>query len=272
MAQTMKISKTPMTDEQILAVAPSVFAENAAPTVSHRYEFISTKACLDLMREAGFMPHAARQSTCRDESGRTYTKHQIRFRSDAARAFDDGFGDVFPEISLTNSHLGTGSYIIDPGFFRAVCTNGMTVGDSLNIGLRVRHSKKAAQGVVEAAMEIIGEVPMMVANVKRMQVARVERETEVAMAREALALRWTPGEEPISTDQLLVPRRIEDRDPTVWNVLNRLQENMIRGGLQMARAEGITRRSSTRPIRSIQTDRKINRGLWDIAQKALATV
>jgi hypothetical protein len=60
-------------------------------------------------------------------------------------------------------------------------------------------------------------------------------------------------------------RRFEDRSDNLWTTFNRTQENMIQGGLQARTANG--KRTHTRPVGSIDTNVKLNRALWVLADE-----
>ena len=67
---------------------------------------------------------------------------------------------------------------------------------------------------------------------------------------------------------MLVSRRREDVGGDLWHTLNRVQENVIAGGLSAIQrdAEGRRiRRVSTRRINGIDQDVKLNRALWQLA-------
>ena len=68
---------------------------------------------------------------------------------------------------------------------------------------------------------------------------------------------------PITESQILMPRRFEDRRPDLWSVFNRTQENLTKGGLSGRAANG--RRQQTRPVQGIDTDIRLNRALWLLA-------
>src|SRR5262249_29652709 len=61
----------------------------------------------------------------------------------------------------------------------------------------------------------------------------------------------------------LRPNRWQQAEPTLWNVLNTGQENIIRGGVHQVRSDGSRFRS--RPVRDISEDVRINRELWRLA-------
>jgi hypothetical protein len=51
-----------LTDEQIRAQAPSVFATEHHPSITGHYAFISTARMLDALRAEGFMPVRVQQA------------------------------------------------------------------------------------------------------------------------------------------------------------------------------------------------------------------
>ncbi len=89
-------------------------------------------------------------------------------------------------------------------------------------------------------------------------------ETEV-FARAALSLKYDDPDKsaPVTETQILMPRRVEDRRPDLWSVFNRTQENLIKGGQSGCSANG--RRQQTRPVQGIDSDIRLNRALWLLA-------
>ncbi len=51
--------------------------------------------------------------------------------------------------------------------------------------------------------------------------------------------------------------------PDLWSVFNRTQENLTKGGLHGRSANG--RRQQTRPVQGIDSDVRLNRALWMLA-------
>ncbi len=64
-------------------------------------------------------------------------------------------GEHVPEIILLNSHDGTSSYQMLPGYFRFVCQNGCVCGQSLG-EVRVPHRGNVVDRVIEGAYEVVG--------------------------------------------------------------------------------------------------------------------
>jgi len=114
---------TAMTNDQMFALAPSIFAEDKHESRSDRYLYIPTIKVLDGLRNEGFMPFAVCQSKSRTEGKAEFTKHMIRLRQ-----HDQITATEANEIILINSHDGTSSYQMLAGMFRFVCCNGMITG------------------------------------------------------------------------------------------------------------------------------------------------
>ena len=68
----------------------------------------------------------------------------------------------------------------------------------------------------------------------------------------------------VKPEQLLQARRSVDiENDNLWKTFNRVQENLIRGGVDGLNEGG--RRRSTKAVSSIDTDMRINRKLWTLA-------
>ena len=98
----------------------------------------------------------------------------------------------------------------------------------------------------------------------------------MALAEEVHALRFEPGTaiaNAIQPTALLAPRRYEDTRADLWSVTNRIQENVIKGGLVgTARGEDnygrmTTRRVSSRAVGGVDQDVKLNNALWSLSEK-----
>ncbi len=63
---------------------------------------------------------------------------------------------------------------------------------------------------------------------------------------------------------MLVPRRWDDRKSDLWSIFNRVQENLVKGGLTGRTANG--RRQRTRPVQGIDQNLRLNRALWMLAE------
>lgn len=255
-------SSTPIADDQLQQVAPSIFAEAAHDSRSARYTYIPTSTILDGLRKEGFQPFAVTQTHVRDEGKRDFTKHMLRLRHASQIADTEA-----NEIILLNSHDGTSSYQMLAGMFRFVCSNGLVCGNAVS-DVRVPHKGQIMDNVIEGAYDVLdgfGLVRELRDDMRAISLRPAEAEI---FARTALTLKYEPDPvkpAPITESQILAPRRSADTGMDLWTTFNRVQENLVRGGLPARNAAG--RRTRTREVQGIDQSVKINRALWLLADE-----
>jgi hypothetical protein len=252
-----------LTLEDIRHRAPAVFAESAHERTSSSYQFIPTQRVLAGLMQAGFVPVEARQTRARHSV--VHARHVVRLR----RRFETvQLKDAVPEVVFLNSHDGTSAYQLRVGIFRVVCTNGLVVSMGSFPSYRVAHRGDIVEEVVASALDISERFGALAGRVERMEQRLLPKDEQIAFAGRALAVRFPgPLESGIQPAQLLTCRRVEDLGNDLWSVLNKVQENLLRGGLSRLAASG--RRSRTRRIRSIREDVRVNSRLWDLAEEVL---
>lgn len=253
-------SDHPLSNDEIAAVAPSILAHSAHESRSERYSFIPTVDVLDALRKEGFQPFMVCQSRVRDDARRAYTKHMVRLRH-----ANQICGSEANEIILLNSHDGASSYQMLGGMLRFVCKNGVVCGDNLS-DIRVPHKGDVIGQVIDGAFKVLDSFEIATQQRDGMRASVLDDGEQIAFARAALALRYDENKPaPITEQQLLAPRRVEDRAPDLWTTFNRVQENMILGGLHGRNANG--RASTTRPVAGIDQNIRLNRALWVLADE-----
>ena len=253
-------SDRPLSDTQIIKAAPSVFAESAHESRSSRYAYIPTSDVLNGLRREGFQPFMACQARTRTEGKQEYTKHMLRLRHQSQIN-----GDTANEIILVNSHDGTSSYQMLAGCYRFVCENAMISGETVE-DFRVRHSGNVVGNVIEGAFRVLDEFKQVDSSKETMQGIILKPRQQEVLASAALQLRYDPGENvPIEPQQLNQARRMDDRGADLWRTFNRVQENLMQGGLQGHNANG--GRSTTRRVSSVSENIRLNRALWTLADE-----
>lgn len=250
-------SDSPLSDEQIFKAAPSVFADAPHNSRSARYAYIPTCEVVNGLRAEGFQPFMACQARSRIEGKSEFTKHMIRFRHQ-----NQIIGDTANEIILVNSHDGTSSYQMLAGCFRFVCHNGLICGSEVE-DFRIRHSGDVLTNVIEGAYHIVDEFEQVDSAKELMQSVVLSPGQQNAFANAALQLRYDPDDNvPIEAYKLNAARRSSDRGDDLWHTLNRVQENMIQGGVR-----GINRnggRMSTRKVTGVSENIRLNRAIWSM--------
>ncbi|MEX9734315.1 DUF932 domain-containing protein [Proteus mirabilis] len=249
----------PLTTEELYRTVPSVFSEEKHNSRSEKYCYIPTITLLDSLQKEGFYPFFACQTRVRDASRRDHTKHLLRLRR-----HDQITGSQVPEIILLNSHDGSSSYQMLPGFFRAICCNGLVCGDSFG-EVRVPHRGHVVDNVIEGAYEVLATFETIAGKREQMQSLMLPPPAQQIFAQAALMYRYGEEHQPITEAQVLQPRRFEDKKDDLWTVYQRLQENLIKGGLSGRNAKG--KRARTRSVNGIDGDIKLNKALWVLTEQ-----
>lgn len=254
-------SDYPLSDDQIKRVAPSIFAVEKHESRSERYAYIPTSEVLNALRKEGFSPFMVCQAKSRDASKREHTKHMLRLRH--ATQINSAEAN---EIILLNSHDGSSAYQMMSGMFRFVCANGLICGETMN-DVRVRHSRNAVDNVIEGAFRVLDDFEQIGHQRDGMKALTLNAGEQQAFAHAALALKYDTevAPAPVTEQQILTAKRIEDRSNDLWTTFNRVQEHLIDGGLRGRTATGQVRQ--TRPVTGIDQSVKLNRALWILSQE-----
>jgi len=262
-----------MTEDELRKAAPSIFATTAHESRSERFQPIPTIEVLRGLMAEGFVPVGAKQSRTRDVGKADFTKHLIRLRR-----MDDGkvynVGDTVCEILLKNANDGTSAYDLMAGLFRVRCLNSLVAQTSTIDSVKVRHSGDVGGKVIEGTYRVLNEAEKTLAAPADWGTLKLNKDEREIFAESAHLIRFGDAEgeteTPIKPEQLLIPRRYDDRSDDLWTTFNVAQENIIRGGLRgVARDENgrRIRRVSTRAVNGIDQDIKLNKALWMLAER-----
>lgn len=253
----------PLSDDQIRVFAPSVFQEQPRNTTGKRYQFVNTAELMTELRSQGLMPTEIAVYSRRNPAWRPFAMHMIRFTVDGARAGMKKAGDVAPQIVLRNSHDSSSPFELYGGLFRMVCSNGLIVSDSAMVApIRVRHSAYPVLEALSGVDTLISHNKDVFQHVDAMQGRRLSTDEQTRFALRALQLR-EGAKGAIDAVEVLKPRRTQDAGDDLWRVYNRVQENLIRGGLEGKNAAGA--RTVTHGVNAIQSQLALNAGLWSLA-------
>lgn len=251
-------------NDTLRAVVPSLFADEAHESRSGRYVYVPTIELVEALRKEGFAPFFAVQSKTRDEGRMGHTKHMLRLR----RPDDIGKAEA-AEVIIVNSHDGSSAYQMFAGMLRFVCTNSLIAGDKFQ-EVRVPHKGNIADQIIEGAYTVAKDFPRLIDATDEMKGTTLSDAEQQLFGEAALALRYGTDEEasPLRPAQIIEARRREDVGGSVWSTFNRVQENIIRGGLQGRRVNenGQVRRARTREIKGIDQNVSLNRAMWMLAE------
>ena len=261
-----------LTEDEIRSAAPSVFATTAHESRSARFRPIATIDVIRMLDQEGFGVVGAKQSVARLEDRKDFTKHMLRLRKKGE--VQRKVGDTVFEVLLKNANDGSAAYDLLSGLFRIRCLNSLVAMDTQMSTQRVRHSGDVAPKVIEGVFSVVKDAERALnapAQWGQLQLAAPE---QMFLAEAAHAIRFPVDENNNQTtnvkpEQMLHVRRTGDIGDDLWTVFNRVQENVVRGGLNNFgyNAEGRFRRAHTREVKGIDQSTALNRALWTLGEK-----
>lgn len=257
-----------MTDDQIRAKAPSVFATHAAANVSEKYAYLPTYQAVRDMRTMGLEVASVREGYKRSPEGRNFAIHELRMRRPGDVAQGRQLGELFPEVILRNSHDRTSGFDLSAGLFRLVCLNGMTVADHA-FNVKLRHvGRNQVDKLYAGVAQIIESLPRTIEIAASWREINLASEQIERLANRAAEIRGSSLM--LDAGQILRLRRWDDQGSNLWSVFNRLQENLTVGGMRGHNATGQRRR--LQGIRTLAADVNFNQKLWTAASELAAEV
>lgn len=233
-----------------------------APTVSKRYQFISSHEIIQRFADEGWVPAMAESAAPRKRDG-AYAKHMIDFRHPDCQEVNG----AVPRIILTNSHDGSSSARVMAGVFRFVCSNGLVVGNVAGQEV-VRHSGDAAADLIHRMRELARNTSQLYSSIDKWSKKELTRAQRHEFARFAAQLRWGDAQR-FQVEDLLMVRRAEDDRGDLWTTFNRVQENTVRGGIEGLSRSG--RAATSRPLSDITRSVDYNAQLWRLAEEVAET-
>lgn len=243
--------------EELSRHTPAAFATRPHEKCSPRYGYIDTQRLVSYFLDEGYSVADSRGG--QRGSSREYGMHTIRMRAPSKTVI---VGDLYPEIVLTNSHDKSSRAILDLGIYRGACSNGLVVGTSAGLRFSIPHVGDQRDAVITAAGKAMEYVPKLQEVVGDWSQRWLTSPELKEFNRRALIIKPSKGEV-----DLTVCRRNEDSADHLWNVFNRVQENVLSGGMTYRSEKG--RHIRTRPVGSVRKALDTNQRLWELAEEFL---
>jgi hypothetical protein len=255
---------TPLTNDQIITFAPAAGSFEPIDGVSQRYSFVPTLTAVDLLRDAGWFPIHAEQSAVRVARREGYQRHLIRFAKNGL-----SFDGERVDLVLYNSHDRGCAFKLIASVYRQICENGLMVSSEF-ANFSHKHIGFKPDDFIHSAGEIAAAAGIIAERVDEMKVIDMTPDERGVFAQAAHSLVYDePEQAPIQPQQLLEERRYDDKGHDLWSVFNVVQENICRGGLKGTTrgSNGRMRRTTTRPVKALDRNIKLNQALWFLTEK-----
>jgi len=253
-----------LTLEELKETTPSIFTKKGSNDTSKKYTHIPTDRVIKDLELLGWGVVDAKQVKARKGEG--YQKHLVVFRNpDVVINGKDG-DTVYPQILLTNSHDAKNSFQFQAGLFRMICENGLVIADKQFEDYKIRHMGydfETLQGIIK---EMVSNLDLTVESMNKMKATELSEEQTLELAKLMLETRIKDTNNTF-TDQsikdVLIPQRKEDKGFGLWEVFNRVQENIIEGNFEYNTIGGKSRQA--RVIKNFKQDMKVNSKMFEQA-------
>ena len=272
---------TTLTIDEAIKLVPAIGATAPAQKVSNTYQFVSTRDILERVQQDGWL------ITNATSQGRTeYAQHRVTlvhtndlvsptpatvFQNSVIMSANNEVNlndEGIPRIEMFNSHNLTKRLMFAIGYFRFVCSNGLIAATGPAEAIRTKHrfSDDRLTVIMEQVSQISERFPQIQAKIDQFKERQMTEDEQMSFAnyaikgrynyRPTMPARFNDIEE--SSRRLLQSRREADVGNSVWQVYNRVQENVVSG------MEGFTR-----PIKGYTDSIRVNQLLWKGAETAL---
>ena len=250
---------------QAIEHVPAIGSTRASEKVSGSYQFVSSQEILERVQEDGWL---ITNVTAQNRS--PYAQHRVTLvhQNDVQKMHTEPTLEGIPRIEMFNSHDRTKRLMFAIGYFKFLCSNGLIVSSGPAETIRTKHrfSDGKLEQIMNQVSEISGRFPTIMNTIEDFKSRTLTEEEQVVFAEYALKGRFSYR--PVmpkrfrdidsTTTRLLAHRREEDNGNNVWQVFNRVQENLING------MEGFSR-----PIKGYADSIRVNQLLWKGAETTL---
>lgn len=261
-----------LTEDQVRELCPVAFAQ--APTnskVSKHYNFINSATIMQDLKKLGWLPVKAVQRAPKPGVNSVFSKHMIIFEHPEMLIEGENGDNAKVRIVLTNSHDGLQAFRFNLGVFRAVCENGLVFHSKTDpqfAGFKILHKGYTFAELRKNINEVVEDLPKKVEVLNDLYDRSLNEQEKFDFALKGLLIREgiseNEGESLFSRESienLLEPNREFDKGDSLWKVFNTVQENLIKGGKEIAK-EGKKPRK-LRPIKGFERDLDINKKLFE---------
>ena len=260
-----------LSKKELSEMAPSIFTMTPSSEVSEKYTHIPTEQVIDDMELLGWKPVDAKEVKARTKNTQGVQKHMLVFRNDDV-VINGKDGDiVYPQILITNSHDGKNAFQFTAGLFRMICENGLVISTDEFADLKMRHMGYTFEDLQVLIRGMVEKLPLTVECMNKMKEVELKEEQMFDLAKSFLDIRVEGTENTFdiqAIDDVLSAQRKKDEGNMLWEVFNRVQENIIEGNFEYITKSGKKRQA--RVIKNFKQDQDVNKKMFSKALEFVA--
>lgn len=262
-----------LTKEQLKEVCPVAFKDAPTnPKVTDKYLFVNTETIVDDLDKLGWKPVSAAMRKSRGKDT-IFSKHMVSFQNPDIKITSKDGDNAFPRIIMTNSHDGLQAFKFSVGIFRLVCSNGLVVADEKFSDFKIRHKGYTFAELRDVVAQAVKDLPNKVEVLNKMRTKILTKDEKQKLALDAMLIRAgiTPDSDKAkkfeydeeTIEDILEPKRNEDKGDDLWKVFNVIQEKITQGEFHAALKGAKVRK--VRKIKSFEKDLQVNKELFKLA-------
>ena len=260
-----------LSKKELSEMAPSIFTMKPSNEVSKKYTHIPTERVIDDMELLGWKPVDAKEVKARTENTQGVQKHMLVFRNDDVVINGEDGDTVYPQILITNSHDGKNAFQFTAGLFRMICENGLIIATDEFADLKMRHMGYTFEDLQVLIRGMVEKLPLTVEAMNKMKAVELEEEEMFNLAKSFLDIRVEGTQNTFDSqaiEDVLNAQRKKDEGEMLWEVFNRIQENIIEGNFQYKTPSGKVRQA--RVIKNFKQDQDVNKKMFSEALKLVS--
>ena len=260
-----------LSKKELSEIAPSIFTMKPSNTVSDKYTHIPTERVIDDMELMGWKPVDAKEVKARTEDTRGVQKHLVIFRNNDVVINGEDGDTVFPQILITNSHDGKNAFQFTAGLFRMICENGLVIATDEFEDLKMRHMGYTFEDLQILIRGMVEKLPLTVEAMNKMKEVELQEEQMFNLAKSFLDIRVEGTKNTFDNqaiEDVLESQRKKDEGNMLWEVFNRVQENIIEGNFEYRTPSGKLRQA--RIIKNFKQDQEVNKKMFSKALELVA--
>jgi hypothetical protein len=262
-----------LTKDQLKEVCPVAFKDAPTnPKVTDKYLFVNTETIVDDLDKLGWKPVSAAMRKSRGKDT-IFSKHMVSFQNPDIKITSKDGDNAFPRIIMTNSHDGLQAFKFSVGIFRLVCSNGLVVADEKFSDFKIRHKGYTFAELRDVVAQAVKDLPNKVEVLNKMRTKILTKDEKQKLALDAMLIRAgiTPDSDKAkkfeydeeTIEDILEPKRNEDKGDDLWKVFNVIQEKITQGEFHAALKGAKVRK--VRKIKSFEKDLQVNKELFKLA-------
>lgn len=242
-------------------------------TTTQEYVPVQTQSVLKVFLDKGFTVDAIDKARVVNKDKDGFQRHLIRLSHPEFKL--KNVGDIKPQILLLNSFDGSQSLRLMLGVYRLVCSNGMICGSSFDEYRVVHRGNNVFEKLNQGIEAITGQTEKLQKKLEFLTDTKLS-EHQVDSVSQLVAAKLTEhlkNVHSVVADNLKYVRRDADNYVDAWTILNRLQENALRGGLNYVMFDTKTHELKTKRLRAIKSIQKridINKFIWNTIEQVAA--